>query len=199
MLFRIVIICLTLAACYAGYELWTIRTFYKTLQEPAAEFTVINPGNQPAITIVEILNYNCIPCRKAHVVLLDYAERNKDVKLVIRPVPFSNSKEDTERALAAGLQGKFADMDRAMTEYLGDFDEKFYRESAALYEIDYDRMLKDAESDEVYKLAEDNAKAAAMLNTSSVPALLIGKTLYQPEDDLTLPDLIRMVQTEQAN
>lgn len=198
MIFRIVVICLALAAAYVGYELWAVRNFYKTLQEPDPAFTVVNDGNQPSITIVELLNYNCVECRKAHLVLLDYAESNKDVRLVIRPVPFTNSKDPTERALAAGLQGKFREFDRAMTEFGGQYTEKFYREAAALYEVDYDRMIKDSAGETVFNMASENAKAATLARITTTPALMIGKTLYQPEGELTLPDLIRMVQQEKA-
>lgn len=198
MLFRIVVICLALAAAYVGYELWAVRNFYKTLQEPNPAFTVVNDGNQASITIVEFLNYNCLECRKAHLVLLDYAESHKDVRLVIRPVPFINSKEPVERALAAGFQGKFHELDRAMTEYGGEYTEKFYREAAALYEIDYEQMLKDSAGEKVFNMAADNTKAVTLANIKSNPALLIGKTLYHPEGELTLPDLIRMVQQEKA-
>lgn len=198
MIFRIVVVCLALAAAYAGYELWAVRNFYKTLQDPDPAFTVVNDGNQASITIVEFLNYNCIECRKAHLVLLDYAESNKDVRLVIRPVPFANSKDSTERALAAGFQGKFRELDRAMTEYGGDYTEKFYREAAALYEIDYDRMVKDSAGKKVFDMAAENVKAAGMAEIKSNPTMMIGKSLYHPQGELTLPDLIRMVQQEKS-
>lgn len=198
MLFRIVILSLVAAACYAGYELWTVRNFYKFLREPDAQFTVVNPGNHPAITIVEFLNYNCGLCRRNHIVLLDYAAKQPEIKLVTRPVPFENAEEPTLRALAAGLQGKFADMDRAMAEYDGPYDEKFYRETCAVYDIDYEKMIADAKGSEVFEFAKNNAAAALRAKVSTTPALMVGKTLYTPREGLTLQELVRMVQVEQG-
>lgn len=196
MLFRIFAVIVVLAGCYAGWRLWNVQSFYHSLRDPAAGFTVTGSGNQSALTIVEFLNYNCLECRQTHLALLDYAQSNKDVRLVIRPVPFEASKEEAERALAAGLQGKFAEMDRAMADYGADYDEKFYREVATLHEIDYERLLEDAGGDEVYELAADNAEAALRSGVTSTPALWIGKTLYQPKAALTVPDIIRMVRAE---
>lgn len=189
---------LTIAAGYAAYKIYAIHAFYRDLGTPKAEFTV-KSGNQPRLTIVEFLNYDCGPCKDTHRVLLNYADANPDIRLVVRPVPYANDQAETatERALAAGLQGKFWDMDRALVEYKGELDEKFYRESAALYDIDYQRMVLEAEGETVQDYAGDNAKASLRAGIETVPALMVGKTLYKPDGPLTLPDLIRMVRKEQ--
>lgn len=199
MFFRIVIVCLVLAAAYALYEIITIRSFYKGLREPLASFA-IKEGNRSYLTIVEFLNYDCGSCKDTHLVLLDYAERNPDITLVVRPVPFANDGAETaaEMALAAGLQDKFWDMDRALVEYKGTLDEKFYRESAAVYDIDYERMAREAEEETVQKMARDNASAIIRTGADISPAIIVGKTLYQLEKPLTLTDLMRMVTKEKS-
>lgn len=200
MLFRIVIVCLVLAASYALYEITAIGRFYDGLRSPLATFTVAErEGNQNPLTIVEFMHYQCNFCKETHLVLVEYARSNPEIRLVTRPVPFEGPAETAaERALAAGLQGKFWDMDSALTEYRGVLDEKFYRETAALYNIDYDRMVADANGADVADMAKDNAAAVLKLGIKQTPAFMIGKTVYELDAPLTLPDLIRMVREEQA-
>ena len=193
--------CLAVAASYALWEIWSSYNYYKKLGTPLAAFTVMDQeGNKNPLTIVEFMHYDCEYCKDTHTVLLDFARTTPEIRFVTRPVPFESRGAElaAERALAAGLQGKFWEMDEALSEIKAPMTEKFYRESAALYNIDYDRMVADAQSEEVRKMAEDNASAVIATGATKTPAFVIGKTLYQLETPLTLPDLIRMVREEQA-
>lgn len=193
--------CLAVAASYALWQIWSYHNFYKALGKPVAEFTVAQrEGNRNPLTIVEFMHYDCAYCKDTHAVLLDYAKSTPEIRLVTRPVPFEGggAQMAAERALAAGLQGKFWEMDAALTEHRAPVDEKFYRESAALYNIDYDRMVADAQSEQVKKMAEDNIVSVVKTGIETTPAFIIGKTIYEPQAPLTLPDLIRMVREEQA-
>lgn len=201
MFFRIVIICIALAASFALWQIWSLHRYYTKLGTPVATFTVAEvEGNQNPLTIVEFMHYDCAFCKDTHAVLLDYARSTPEIRLVTRPVPFEGggAKLAAERALAAGLQGKFWEIDSALTEHRNPMDEKFYRETAALYEIDYDRMVADAQGENVKKMAEDNIAAALSTGISSTPAFMIGKKIYELQAPLTLPDLVRMVHEEQT-
>jgi len=200
MFFRIVIVILVLAAAYAGYEIAVAKYYYYSLRNPEASFSVLQEGNQSSPAIVEFMNYDCEYCRPTHMVLLDYAQQNPETRYVVRPVPLvSGYAEDAaEMVLAAGVQGKFWEFDRAITEYTGVPDQKFYRETAALYDVDYDKMMRDKEGPDVQDMVKDNAGAAVRTGLKSTPALMIGKTVYQLDKPLTLPDLIRMVQAEKT-
>jgi protein-disulfide isomerase len=201
MFFRIVIVCLVLAASYAVYQIVSVNGYYRGLRNPLAEFTVAErEGNQNPLTIVEFMHYDCGYCKDTHIVLVEFARKTPEIRLVTRPVPYEGGGAEAaaKRAMAAGLQGKFWEMDSALSEYKGPMDDKFYRESAALYDIDYDRMVADAEDEKVLELLKDNAHASQRAGVKSTPAFMIGKTLYELDVPLTLPDLIRMVRAEQA-
>jgi protein-disulfide isomerase len=186
------------AGLYAVYEIITIKRYYHALHTSPQSFTVLNEGNKTTLTIVEFTNYDCPPCKDVHLVVRDYASKVPGVKVVVRPVPYANDQAETaaERAMAAGLQGKFWEVDRALNEYKGPLDEKFYREIAALYDIDYARMVSEAEGETVQEAVKENARASQMVGVKNAPALLIGKTLNEVDRDLTLADLVRMVQEE---
>lgn len=201
MFFRIVIACLVLAAAYALFQIWTIQRHYDELATPAASFAVLErEGNKNPLTIVEFMHYDCGYCKDSHAVLVDYARSTPEIRLVTRAVPFEGGEAQraAELALAAGLQGKFWEMDSALSQYKAPMDEKFYRESAALYNIDYERMVRESQGEEVRRLAEDNVRAVLAAGIESTPAFMIGRTIYQPKAPLTLNDLIRMVREEQG-
>lgn len=193
MVFRIVIITLALAACYAVFAIAVDWRFYHKLRTPEAAFTVKNDAGE--LSIIEFLNYDCQYCRETHKVLMEYANTHTDVRIVVRPFPNVGgySEEAAEMVLAAGVQGKFWEMDEAITGYGGKPDEKFYRETSALLDIDYEKMRKDSESSAVQEMVGDNADAVLMLDIQKVPAIMIGKTVYQLDNPLTLSDLISKV------
>lgn len=165
---------------------------------PGAAFTIKQEGNLSSPAIVEFLNYDCGFCKETHLVLLDYAARNPDVRYTVRPVPYSNgdAQEAAEMAFAAGLQGKFWEMDAALTEYHGELNEKFFRETAALHDIDYDLMVAEAKGDEVLEFGRENAAESMNAGLETTPAFIVGQTVYQLDKALTMTDLIRMVQEE---
>lgn len=200
MIFRIVIVCLALAAAYATYEIATVWRFNHAATSTDASFAVVNEGNKTDLTIVEFLNYDCLYCRGTHKTLMEYAKTHDNVRLVVRPFPNEGGLRYSEKAaamaLAAGLQGKFWDMDNAIIEYGGIPDDKFYRETAGLLDLDYERMVKDSQDETVQNMLTDNGSAIIRLGIKTTPAFMIGETLHQIDKPLTLPDLISMVTAE---
>lgn len=200
MLFRIVVVCIVLAGGYAAYEIIASWRFFNAIHSPKAAFAVLNEGNQTNLTIVEFLTYDCQNCRDTHKVLVDYAKKNPDTKLVVRvtPMAWGYAEESAEMALAAGLQGKFWEFDDAIIGYDGRPDQKFYRETAALLDLDYERLRKDAKSKKVQEMAANNVEATLKMGLKSVPAVMVGKRVYQLDKPLTLSGLMSMVATEES-
>ncbi len=202
MFFRICIACIALAACYAIYEIVKVRNYWHFLQTPPADFLILQKGNGEGPTIVEFMNYDCEYCKDTHLLMMDYAAKNPNVRLIVRPVPYAvgDAEMAAEMLLAAGLQGKFADMDKAFTAYKyslrGPLAEKFFRETAALYDVDFDKMMREAEEEKVQEMAKNNASASIRANLKITPAFMINKTIYQQDRPLTLSDLTSMVRQE---
>lgn len=200
MLFRVILVCVILAASYAAFEIASVWRSFDMVQNPEVDFTTKNAGNQTNLTIVEFISYECTFCRQAYPVLDDFAKTNPDVRLVVRPVPLVGLFSETaaEIAMAAGLQGKFWEMNDAIIGYGNIPDERFYRDTAELLGLDYEKMVKDAEGAKVQDLVGDNAEALQRAGITSLPAIMVGKTVYQIDKRLTLNDLISMVAAERA-
>lgn len=199
MLFRIVILCLILAGGYALHEIVSVRNLYYQLRHPLAPFTVRETtGGRPAVTIVNFMNYDCDFCLHTHGLMMQLVRENPNIRYVLRPVPYAQGHAETaaEMALAAGLQGKFWEMDQALAARKGPLDEAFFKNAAAKNNIDFVRLKREAEEKTVQAMAGENATASLRAGLQSTPAFIIGKTLYQPEKPLTLADLTRMVRAE---
>ena len=97
------------------------------LTVPKADFLVRSAkGNHSGLTIVEFVNYDCSFCKKTHLTLLDFMQRHPEINYVVRPVPYANggAEQAAEYAIAAGLQGKFWEIDKALVDYDAMLDEK---------------------------------------------------------------------------
>ena len=118
-------------------------------------------------------------------------EVRKDIRYVIRPVIFGieGDEKSTKLAIAAGLQGKFSEMHDAFLEYPKQkIPDDFIKETASLYGIDYDLLIKDSEGKEVQKIMKDNLKAFEHSGLYSVPSFMIKDKFYIVTDE-NLPDL----------
>lgn len=84
----------------------------------------LGPDNAK-VTIIEFFDYNCGYCKNSTKWLQDMMEKHpKDVRVVFKELPLLDSRTKTSRnaakaALAAGKQGKYADMHFALMEARG--------------------------------------------------------------------------------
>lgn len=198
MVFRVVVVCIVLAGSYALFEIWRQYDFFHRILNPISEFTVMNDGG--STTIVDFINYECGACKTTAKLLLAQAKEDKDIRLVLRPVPYEGKEieRDVKMVLAAGIQGKFWEMHESIIDFEATPDDKFFKETAALYDIDYQKMLKDTEGMNVLDIMKSNASAAYSLGLKTTPAIMIGKSFYEPQEALTLPEVLRMIQFEKT-
>jgi protein-disulfide isomerase len=192
MIFRVFIVLLVLAGLYSlfgiGYFSWT----YHRLENPKGDFQVME--NESAnITMVEFLNYGCGYCKDLHPVINEALTIRKDVEYVARPILYGEEGTPTDRlsryVLAAGLQDGFWEMHEAVLSYPDiDVPDSVIQETAELYGIDYDQLIKDANSERVEKLAQDNLDAMQQAGITSVPSFSIDKKIYIVADE-NLPAL----------
>ena len=199
MLFRVLVVLIVLAGSYGLYEVWRIHSFYASVHTSSAPYVTKNEDTG-TITIVDFVHYQCAACRMTSKILVEQAAQDPSLKLVVRPIPFES--EGVERAvkmiLAAGLQGKFWEFHDAIINYAAPTDEDFFKETAKLYDVDYEKLTKDAESPEIYKILQENANTGYSLGINTSPTIMIEKTLYPLEGPLTLPDILRMIRAEKS-
>jgi len=130
-----------------------------------------------------------------HPTLQELKQVHKDVRYIARPIAFDDSeKENPARiAIAAGLQGKFTEIHEAFLEYpKGEIPDSFIEETALLYGLDYDLLLKDSKGKKVQEILDNNLSAAAHAGITSVPSLMIKDQIYIVTDS-GIPDLKKLL------
>lgn len=176
-LLKAFIVFLGITALYAVFEIYRFSVMVYGVRGIEADFIAQGPEDSK-IVMVEFLDYNCGFCKKVHPAVRDFLNIRKDVRYIARPISVlgPDSEKLAKMAFAAGMQGKFWEMHEALLESDGQVDDKFYRETAALYDIDYDKMVADAAGDEVKKIFDDNTRDATRAAVFSTPTIIINRT-----------------------
>lgn len=152
------------------------------LTENAAEIfrapTAPVAGNPKGdVTVVEFFDYNCGYCKKAFIDLAAAADKDKQIKLVLKEFPIlSKGSEETARvALAAKVQGKYWEFHRAMLESPGQANEASALKVAEKVGLNIAKIKSDMVSPEVKAEIARTRALAQKLGIQGTPHFLVGE------------------------
>lgn len=139
-------------------------------------------GNADApITIVEFFDYNCGYCKRAVPDIQKVLKKHDDVRFVFREMPILGppSVKAAEWAMAAHKQGKYFDYHVALMQHQGGKDEKTLSNLAKSVGLDVEQMKKDANSDAVKKMIEEDIGISQEIGIRGTPAFVIDGVLHR--------------------
>lgn len=187
---------LILGAAYSLFGIAYIKWSYYQAKNPRADFLIIE-NNENNLTIVDFVNYRCGYCKKMHPIVEEALDLHKDVRYIVRPILFDiNPDAEIKQepaplgnlAIAAGFQGKFKEMHDMFMDYPdGIIPEETIKETAELYGLNYEQLIKDSNGEDVKSILDDNIKDMLGMNIQSIPSYIIHKNIYPVNDQL--PDL----------
>ena len=142
-----------------------------------------DPALGPArarVTVVEFTDYRCPYCRSMRGVILDLLRQERDVRVVVKPVPILGpaSMMAARAALAAHLQGKFAPFHDALLALRGEIDEATLFQVAAEVGLDAARLRRDMAGPEVTRRISAALALAQALRLQGTPAYVVGETVF---------------------
>ncbi len=142
-----------------------------------------DPALGPArarVTVVEFTDYRCPYCRSMRGVILDLLRQERDVRVVVKPVPILGpaSMMAARAALAAHLQGKFAPFHDALLALRGEIDEATLFQVAAEVGLDAARLRRDMAGLEVTRRISSALTLAHALGLQGTPAYVVGETVF---------------------
>jgi len=201
MFYRIIIILIALAGLYTVTGVVIFKWMHHGIENPRADFQIYDNGQDDDgknITVIEFLNYGCGYCKKLHPVMKEILELRDDVQYIVRPAAFGNERMVAlnNLVIAAGLQDKFWEMHDAVLEYPEqDVPDSFIEETASLYNIDYQRLVNDAQGEEVKKISDNNFRAMRNAKISTVPSFVINGEFFIVKDERlpTLQDMLSLI------
>lgn len=147
------------------------------------------------ITVVEFFDYSCGYCKKAFTEISKLIEDDKNVRVVFIEMPILSEQSATasQWALAAQKQGKYFEFHKKLMEYAGPKTPDALKQFAKEVGLDVAQLEKDAGSDAVKAMIEENHKVATALGIEGTPGFVIGQDIvrgYLPYD--ALKEVIKM-------
>ena len=152
-----------------------------------SDFVAGNPKGD--VTIVEFFDYNCPWCKKSFPGVMSLIETDKKVRLVLKEFPIlgPDSEYASQAAIAAGGQGKYLEMHKAMYQHQGHMTKEAVDEVAVSLGLDMAKLKKAMEETATMEVINKNRDLGQTLSISGTPAFVIGDILvpgYLPADEL---------------
>jgi len=112
-------------------------------------------------------------------VILDLLRAERDVRVVVKPMPILGPASVTaaRAALAAQMQGRFAPFHDALLALRGDIDEAALVQVAAEVGLDAARLRRDMAGAEVTRRLSSALALAQALGLQGTPAYVVGETV----------------------
>ena len=152
-------------------------------RDPTADIAG-NPNGD--ITVVEFFDYNCGYCKRGLHDVIKLVESDPKVRLVFKELPIlsKGSEEASRVAIAAGKQGKYWDMHKAMLEAKGQMNEAAAMQVATKLGLDLEKLKKDMASPEVEAEIKKSEALAKKMGVNGTPHFLVGDRAIPgaPED-----------------
>lgn len=128
------------------------------------------------VTVVEFFDYNCGYCKKALPDLAKLADKDKNVKIVLKEFPIlaKGSEEASRVALAAKMQGKYWEFHRAMLEVQGQANEASALRVAEKLGLNMAKLKTDMNSADVKKEIDSTRALAQKMGIQGTPHFLVG-------------------------
>ena len=143
-------------------------------------------GNKDAkVTVVEFFDFSCHYCHALYPNLKKVMDKNPDVKYVFKEMAFVApvSTYAAKAALAANMQGKYAEVLDALMTNQGALSEAKVDELAVKAGVDLVQMKADMNSDKIAQIMKDTSELAGKVQVNGVPALVINGKLVQTLDE----------------
>jgi protein-disulfide isomerase len=150
----------------------------KAIYEDPGDYVAGNPEGD--VTLVEFFDYQCGYCKRSFEPLMDFVEKDGNIRLVLKEFPIlgPNSLLATKAAIAAENQGRYFDMHRALYEHKGGIDEDAIMAVAAGLGLDVAKLKKDMGDPAIQDQVSRTYRLAEQLGVDGTPAFVVGGTMY---------------------
>ena len=154
----------------------------------------IGPDDAP-VTVVEFFDYRCGYCKRSMEWTMGLPEQHDgQVRVVFKEFPILSpeSEKAALAALAAGKQGKYAEMHRELMDMDNGtgFDPEDIDAAAGRAGVDVAQMREDMDSVNLKKVVADNKSLARKIGVDGTPAFFIGEAFVPGANQQMVNSLI---------
>jgi protein-disulfide isomerase len=133
------------------------------------------------VTLVLFADYRCPFCHKSEEWVFAVAAKNPDVKIVFKefPVLGPGSVEAAVAAIAAGNQGRYVEMHRALMASTGDLTSQAIDAAAQKAGVNVSRMRADMQDQAIGSYLQAVSVTAKRLGIDGTPAMIVNGELIE--------------------
>lgn len=152
------------------------------------------------VTVVEFFDYQCGHCVSMSSVMSSIIKANPDVRVVYKELPIRGPMSEfaSRAALAARMQGKYAEFSHALFKTSQPYTEASILDAAKESGLDMAKLKKDMHSAAITNQLRSTEQLAQTLQLTGTPAFFIGKTDAKSKNDINFV-LGEMSQSEMQN
>jgi len=131
------------------------------------------------ITLVEFSDYNCPYCRRFVDTLFEVVEGDGNIRVVMMefPILHETSRLASLAALAAGQQGEYEAMHRALLGHSGGFDQAQIETMATELGLDVEQLRQDMNDPMLAIHLADVQSLAQQIGITGTPSIIVGDQL----------------------
>lgn len=144
------------------------------LERDPATPVIGNPNGD--VTIVEFFDYNCGYCKLMFPKVLDYVQKDGNIRWVLKDMPTLSETSDlaARAGLAAAKQGKYLEMHQALMLHKGHLEEADIVAAAKGAGLDMDKFAADIKDPAFDQQLQANQALAAAFEFRGIPNFIIG-------------------------
>ena len=142
-----------------------------------------NPDGE--IVLVEFFDFSCGYCHRLYPALKNIIAKNPNVKVLAKSLSFVSpvSGYAAKAALAAGEQGKYAEMYMALFEAKGPMTEESVDAAAQSLGLDMAKYKEDMNSAKINNIMASFSELAGKIQVNGVPTMILNGKLLQTIDE----------------
>lgn len=150
-----------------------IKTIVDEIIADKSNYSLGNPKGK--YVIVEFFDHNCGWCKRTNKEMHKALKTAKNIRWIPIDTPiFGEGSEEIARyVLAAGKQGKYAEMHAKIVEFEGRLNKEAVIKMATELKLNTKKLEADANGAEIKGKLEANRKYASKLNIRGVPMLIV--------------------------
>ncbi len=151
-------------------------------------------GNaQGNVTMAEFFDYNCPYCRQVAPIMAQAAAEDPQLRIVYKEFPIlgPDSVFAAKAALAAHMQGKYAEFHKALYDAKTRVNETIVLRIAGQVGLDVSRLKTDMQLPNIQAAIDRNVALAQALKINGTPGFVVGDQIFPGATDLaTMKKLI---------
>ena len=142
-----------------------------------------NPDGE--IVLVEFFDFSCGYCHRLYPALKNIIAKNPNVKVLAKSLSFVSpvSGYAAKAALAAGEQGKYAEMYMALFEAKGPMTEESVDAAAQSLGLDMAKYKEDMNSAKINNIMASFSELAGKIQVNGVPTMILNGKLLKTIDE----------------